>query len=105
MMLFPDLTIKIKFNFSQVWSSLTFILVFSLGDTIGKFLVEIKNSFNKKSNLYLIFARFTFFLIIPVLASGKVINDPLVSNNIFPFLVLFLFGLTGGFIVSNLFLM
>lgn len=39
MMLFPDLTVKIKFDFSQVWSTLIFLFLFALGDTIGKFLV------------------------------------------------------------------
>jgi hypothetical protein len=38
------------------------------------------------------------------MASGKVSNDPLVNNYFFPFLVLFLFGLTGGFILSKIFL-
>lgn len=100
-MMFPDLTVKIKFNFSPVWSSLILLLLFALGDMIGKYLVEIKNTFNKKSNLYLIIIRLVFFLLIPVMASGKVSDDPLVTNSFFPFLVLFLFGVSAGLVVSK----
>lgn len=39
MMMFPDLTVKIKFDFSPVWSSLILLLLFALGDMIGKYLV------------------------------------------------------------------
>jgi hypothetical protein len=104
MMLFPDLTVKIKFHFSKVWSSLIFIFLFGLGDALGKFLVEFRGTFNQKSNHYLIIARIIFFFIIPVLASGAVNNDPLVYNPFFPFFVLFLFGFTAGFIVSTIYL-
>lgn len=101
MMLFPDLTVRIRFGFSPVWSSLIFIFFFGLGDTVGKFMVELKGSFNRASNLYLIAIRFLFFFFIPVMASGKAQDDPLIMNNIFPFIVLLLFGFTGGLIIST----
>lgn len=102
MMLFPDLTVKIAFGFSKVWSSLIFILLFGLGDTVGKIIVTFKGTFNRMSNHYLIISKLVFFLLIPVMASGKVINDPLVNNPVYPFIVLFLFGFITGFILSTL---
>lgn len=100
MLLFPDLTVKITFNFSRTWSGLIFIFVFGLGDTIGKFLVEIKSSFNHKSIVYLVLARIVYLFWIPLLASGRAHNDRLIYNHFFPFLICFVFGLTNGFIVS-----
>jgi len=35
------------------------------------------------------------------MASGNVQDDPLIMNNIFPFIILLLFGFTGGFIIST----
>jgi hypothetical protein len=101
MMLFPELMVKITFGFSRVWSGLTFIFLFGLGDTLGKFLIEVKGSFNKTSNLYLVLSRTVYLFWIPLLASGKAHNDPLVYNYFFPFLICFLFGVTNGFVVSN----
>lgn len=101
MMLFPDLTVKIVFGFSKVWSSLIFILLFGLGDTVGKIIVTFKGTFNRRSNHYLIIIKLVFFLLIPVLASGKVTNDPLVNNPVYPFIVLFLFGFVTGFTLST----
>lgn len=101
MMIFPDLTIKIEFPFSKVWSGLIFILLFGLGDMIGKFLIEVKGSFNAKSNFYLVFARLVFLFLVPLMASGKALNDPLIHNNFFPFFVIFLCGLSNGFVVSK----
>lgn len=101
MMLFPDLTVKIAFGFSKVWSSLIFILLFGIGDTVGKIIVTFQGTFNKRSNHYLIIAKVVFFLLIPVMASGKVTSDPLVNNPVYPFIVLFLFGLVTGFILST----
>lgn len=100
MMMFPDLTVKIRFDFSKVWSSLIFIFLFGLGDTIGKFLVEIKGTFNAKSNIYLILSRLGFFILIPLMASDHFESDPLLNNYLYPFLVLFLFGITNGFTIS-----
>ena len=61
----------------------------------------MKGSFNRASNIYLIVIRFSFFFLIPVMASGKVQDDPLIMNVIFPFIILLLFGFTGGFIIST----
>lgn len=36
-----------------------------------------------------------------MMASGKVQDDPLIMNNVFPFIILLLFGFTGGFIIST----
>lgn len=37
--LFPDLALRKTFSFDFVWSSLIFVFLYGLGDTIGKFLV------------------------------------------------------------------
>lgn len=35
------------------------------------------------------------------MASGKVTSDPLVNNPVYPFIVLFLFGLVTGLVLST----
>lgn len=101
MMLFPELTVKMKFKFNFVWSNLIFIFIYGLGDLIGKMLVNINGSYNKASNMYLFFSRLVFFFTIPVMASGAASNDPMISNNVFPFVNQLFFGLSNGFVVSN----
>lgn len=101
-MLFPDLTVKIKFHFNPSWSAIIFIFLFALGDTLGKILIEIKNTFNLQSNRYLIISRLAFYFIIPAMASQSqhLQDDYLLHNDVFPFVVLFVFGVSGGLVLG-----
>lgn len=100
--LFPGLAVQKKFEIDFVWSSLIMILLYGLGDMTGKFLVKVKSSFNHTSIMYLLCSRLYFFFTVPILASGAANSDPLIDNDVFPFINIFMFSLSSGFVVSNI---
>jgi hypothetical protein len=100
--LFPGPTFKKTFpQIDDVWKTIIFNLAYNIGDTAGKYSADIKNAFNPKSLLYAFFSRFYFFLPITVMAKASDIGDILTDNEIFPFVVCFLFAFTNGFVIST----
>ena len=89
---------------SVTWSVIVFNLVFGVGDIVGKYSVEIDGIYNKTSLIFLVTCRIIFAFPITFMAAKSDLGDPLTNNVIFPFVNAFLFAITNGFIISNLFL-
>jgi hypothetical protein len=66
-MLFPNLSLIKKIALDPVWSAITIILCFNLGDFIGKVVGDKRSSFNSKSVALLFYGRLYFFYTIPLL--------------------------------------
>lgn len=92
-------------NISVSWSILIFNFCYNFGDTIGKFLAEIKGFMNHASVIYLFFVKFFFIFTITFLAKNLDKGDISTDNDYFPFINQILFGLSNGICVSNSLLM
>lgn len=100
--LFPGPTLSKTFpSISNAWSNVVFLLVYNIGDTVGKYSGGIDGIFNKHSLIYSFFGRLVFYLPIIIMADGTDLNDELLNSLIFPFINQFLFGVTNGFVTSN----
>lgn len=66
-MLFPNLTLKLQTSLGGVWTSILLLVMFNLGDLVGKIAGDFRGIFNAASIIYLFFARFYFFYTIPLM--------------------------------------
>ena len=102
-LVFPNLSIKKKYDdLDFVWSSLLFLFIYNIGDTIGKFVCGYRWTFNKHSVFYMFATRGYFIVVIPLLATTTFDDDSLINNYVFPYLVQLLFSITNGVVTSNL---
>ena len=101
--LFPGPTLKRAVgSLPFAWSSVIMLMSYNIGDTLGKYLAEVHNIFNKASLLYIFYSRLIYLFTITVLATGWAEKDPLIDNAWFPFFNCFLFAVTNGFSISTL---
>jgi hypothetical protein len=102
-LVFPNLTINKKFEGGDfVWTSLGFLLAYNVGDTLGKFVCDYRQTFNSLSLIYMFISRAYFIVVIPLLATHMLDDDVLVNNYFYPYFVQFLFSLTNGIVTSKL---
>lgn len=99
--LFPNLVLAKNTSFGPLWTNVIFIFVYNVADFIGKFVADFRKSFNSYSIIYLLFARVFFYYTIPLLVKRFTNADELMNNNYFPFLNLFLFAFSNGFVLSK----
>lgn len=66
-LLFPNLTVAKKTNIEAVWSTLLFLLMYNVGDFVGKIIGDFRNTFNSMSMTFLLFSRLYFFYTIPLM--------------------------------------
>jgi hypothetical protein len=66
-MLFPSLTLAKKTSLGPVWTSIIMLLMYNIGDFLGKIAGDFRGSFNSRSITYLFFCRFFFFFTIPLM--------------------------------------
>lgn len=101
--LFPGPTFSKTFvRIDSTWAVIIFNLCYNVGDTIGKFSAELKGAFNRLSLFFMFFSRLFFFFPITFMATGADQGDPMTDNEVFPFVVQFLFAFTNGFCLSKL---
>ena len=68
--LYPGPTISKTFDDVNVsWSVIIFLLVYSIGDTLGRFGSEIKDIFNVKSLNFVFVGRLIFFFTVTIMAN------------------------------------
>ena len=100
--LFPGPSFKKQIDgLDGTWTVILFNIVYNIGDTVGKYMGEIKNIFNPKSLVFIFFARLVFFLPITVMAMGVDKDDPMINNFVFPYVNQLLFAITNGFCISK----
>lgn len=97
----PSFSKKVK-GMDTAWTVIIFLVAYNIGDTVGKYMAEFKNIFNKQSLIYTWAGRLIFFVTITVMATGADDGDALVDNYFFPFFNQFLFAFTNGFCISIL---
>ena len=68
--LYPDITIRKKFDWDEIWSGVILILVYNIGDTLGRLLGDRRWTFNSKSSIYGMLSRLYFLISITILANG-----------------------------------
>jgi len=85
---------------SSTWSIIIFVVIYNIGDTLGRFTADINNFFNKQSLNFVFFGRIVFVFTVTIMASGVDLNDILITNYIFPFMNQFWFAFTNGFCIS-----
>lgn len=100
-MLFPALTFAAKTSLNSTWSPITFLIMYNIGDILGKIAGDFRSWFNARSILYLFFCRLFFYYTIPMMTKEFTQDDHLLNNNIFPFLNQILFAFTNGLVISN----
>lgn len=100
-MLFPDLTLRKKTSLGGVWTSIMLLIMFNLGDLLGKIAGDFRGIFNAVSTIYLFFTRFYFFYTIPLMDKSFTQEDTLLNNDYFPFINQLLFAFTNGLVISN----
>jgi hypothetical protein len=66
-MLFPSLTLLGVTNLQKTWSTITFLLMYNIGDFTGKLICDFRWSFNALSTKYLFASRLFFFYTIPIM--------------------------------------
>ena len=101
--IFPSITsIRKTFDWgNQAWPEVLLLTIFNLGDTIGKTMIKYRNIFNKQSIIYLTFGR-SFFIASSILILYKC---PLLDNNYYPFINIFVMAITNGFCVGASFIL
>jgi len=100
--LFPGPTLSKTFEDVNVsWSVIIFLLVYNIGDTLGKYSAEFKNIFNVKSLNFVFVGRLIFFFTITIMANKSDAEDPMINNYVFPYINQFIFAFTNGFCISN----
>lgn len=102
--LFPGPSLDKKIDgLDTSWSVILILLMYNIGDTVGKYSAEINNIFNRYSLFFLFFSRLIFFLPITFMGtnSDSKNDDYLINNYFFPFFNQLLFGITNGFCISK----
>ena len=100
-MIYPGPTFSITFDgISSTWSIIIFVVIYNIGDTLGRFTADINKFFNRQSLNFVFFGRITFVFTVTIMASGVDSNDILINNYIFPFMNQFWFAFTNGFCIS-----
>jgi len=100
--LYPGPTFTKPFDsIGKTWEIILFNLFYNVGDTLGRYLAEIKGIFNPKSLAYLFFIRLFFIFPITFMAKNWDAEDVLTNNNYFPFFNIFLFAVTNGLCIST----
>lgn len=100
-MLFPSLTLAKKTSLGPVWTSIIMLLMYNIGDFVGKLVGDFRGSFNSQSITYLFFCRLFFFFTIPLMDKQFTQDDHLLNNNYFPFFNQLMFAFTNGLVISN----
>jgi hypothetical protein len=103
-MLFPSLTLTTKTSFGGTWTSILMIIMYNLGDLLGKIIGDFRGSFNNRSIAYLLICRLFFFYTIPLMDKQFTQEDHLLNNDYFPFFNQLLFMFTNGLVVSKFYL-
>ena len=100
--LFPGPTFVKPFsNIENTWAVIFFNIFYNIGDTVGKYIAELKGAFNPKSLAYVFFARLFFFFPVTFMAKGLDLDDPMTNNEFFPFFDVLIFAITNGFCIST----
>jgi solute carrier family 29 (equilibrative nucleoside transporter), member 1/2/3 len=100
--LFPGPTFVKPFrNIENTWAVIFFNIFYNIGDTVGKYIAELKGAFNPKSLAYVFFARLFFFFPVTFMAKGLDEDDPMTNNEFFPFFDVLIFAITNGFCIST----
>ncbi len=103
--LYPGPTFTRTFSdIGDSWKVIIFNLFYNIGDTVGKYVAGIPKIFNSKSLIFTFFSRLYFFFPVTFMAMALDSNDSLTNNNYYPFLNIFLFAFTNGFVISKLLL-
>jgi hypothetical protein len=100
-MLFPSLTLTTKTSLGGTWTSIIMLLMYNIGDFLGKLIGDFRGSFNARSIAYLLFCRLFFFYTIPLMDKQFTQEDHLLNNNIFPFFNQVIFAFTNGLVISK----
>lgn len=100
-MLFPGLTLAKKTTLGTVWTSIVMLMMYNIGDFMGKLVGDFRKSFNYYSICFMFFSRLFFFYTIPLMDKAFTQDDYLLNNNIFPFFNQVLFAFTNGLVISN----
>lgn len=103
-MLFPALTFGAHTSLNNTWNTITFLIMYNIGDFAGKLAGDFRNSFNARSITYLFFTRLYFYYTIPLMDKNFTQDDYLLNNNVFPFVNQFLFAFTNGLVISRFYL-
>ena len=85
-MIFPGVTLKKKFDGSLegAWGPTLIILMYNIGDTVGKFCIKYKNLYSYDSVKFLVFGRFWFYFSTILIASNT--DDSIMNSDTFAFI-------------------
>lgn len=100
-LLYPNIAFEVVTSLTSGWKILLINLMYNIGDFMGKAIGDFRWTFNSYSIKYLLVSRLIFFYTIIMLAKQFTNDDPLLHNDIFPFVNIFLFAVTNGFIISK----
>lgn len=100
--LYPGPTFVKPFdNIDNTWAVILFNVFYNIGDTVGKYVAELKGAFNPMSLAYVFFARLFFLFPVTFMAKNWDKDDPMTNNDFFPFFNILLFAITNGFCIST----
>ena len=85
---------------SDIWGPVILMLCYNSGDTFGKFISNIRFTYNIQSISYLLFSRFLFFYFAIVI----VMNPGILKGTIFSMILLLLIGISNGYIMGKMFI-
>lgn len=94
-MLFPGVALTKKAMSDPAWNADLLVLVYNIGDSVGKYLAGFRNAYNAVSTTVLILGRFLFYLSFLVMASTD--NATVISADWFAFVNMFVFAASNGY--------
>ena len=94
-MLFPGVALIKKAMSDPAWNADLLVLVYNIGDSVGKYLAKFRNGYNVVSTTVLILGRFLFFLSFLVMTSKN--NAYIISAVWFAFFNMFFFAASNGY--------
>ena len=94
-MLFPGVALTKMAMTDPAWNADLLVLVYNIGDSVGKYLAGFRNGYNIVSTTVLVLGRFLFYLSFLVMASTN--NATIISADWFAFVNMFVFAASNGY--------
>lgn len=98
-MLFPGVALTKLAMSDPAWNADLLVLVYNLGDSVGKYLAGFRSAYNKVSTTVLVLGRFLFYLSFLVMATSD--NAFIISSTWFAFVNMFIFAASNGYATTS----
>ncbi|KAL4506729.1 hypothetical protein ABPG72_001150 [Tetrahymena utriculariae] len=102
-MMFPGVSIFQKTTYEIIqfpWAGVFMILLFNLGDLVGKYIGGIKMLQRLYLTYSIVFGRFIFYIFFLLISRNKGSED--LQNDVFSWFCIFLFAVTNGYSTTSL---